>query len=78
MVVVFIHNSDDIVAQSVFAHLRFLSWLELLIALAQIDVVFLCWVVILMTAGPVIADRIGKDLSIAVEGAAGNWLLHGL
>lgn len=28
--------------------------------------------------GPVVADGVGKDVAIEVEGTGGDWLLHGL
>ena len=51
-------------------------WLQILEARPQVDVVLLLRVVELVTPGPVVADRVGKDLSVAAERARRDGLVH--
>ena len=49
---------------------------EVFEARSQVDVVLLLRVVELVTSGPVVADRVGKDLSVAAERARRDGLVH--
>ena len=58
--------------------LSFLPRLEILEALPQEDVVLLLRVVELVAHRPVVRHGVGEDLTVGVERAASDRLLHGL
>ena len=60
-----------------FKKCLFLSRLQIIIALTEINIIFLAGIVVLMSSWPVIAYGIGKYLTIGIECATSNWLLHG-
>lgn len=53
------------------------AWFQIIETWAQKNVRLLCWIVVFVTFGPIVTDRICKYLSVRIETALGDRLLHG-
>lgn len=54
------------------------AWLQILVAWTQENIRFLRWIEVFVSFGPIVTDCVRKDLSVRVEAALGDRLLHGI
>lgn len=57
-------------------NLGLVTRLHFFVTRVEEDIILLLWIVKFVSLGPVVADRVGEDLTITIETTSSNRLLH--